>query len=481
MIKHLFLISFLSFLIIANAQEKKYAIWNFETNDRIFSHPIKNGNTVYFGSNDKNFYAIDATTREKLWNFKTDHKIQSSAIVHDKIVYFKSGNDIYALNKKTGKELWNCKNTNKKDSEKLDPWDYHHGAPVINNSIIYFGLADGKLCGFDLKTGNLKMQYTAIDSAAIRCTPAIQNNFLYFGDWKGKIYAYDLSSNDTLWTYQTYKKQLYPTFGQINTELVIYDTLLVFGARNPEMQILNINTGKPVWNYIDKNGGWISGDPIVVSDTLYIGGSDNHKLIAFDIHTGKKLWEYEFLFNSFSKPLIYKDYILFTTGDAYSVFGTGSGHGYLYALNRNNGTIKNFALIGGNVYSSPVIYNNNIFLSSEDNHLYAIDLKSFISNAPELIKIGYKSVDILKISPNPFKDSIRVNYKVHYETNISAKITDINGKETKNLYLGKKAKGEHSIIWNGKDNSGKIVPKGYYFFEISSGQFYKNSIIQKSE
>jgi len=252
-----------------------------------------------------------------------------------------------------------------------------------------------------------------------------------------------------------------------------------FGGRNPELQVLDKTNGTLKWRYIEKDGGWISGDPVVKNDTLYIGGSDNHEMFAFNVFTGEKYWEYLFLNNTFTKPVLYKNYLFFTTGDAYSVFGSSNGRGYLYALERKNGNIKNVAFFNGNIHSSPVVINDVIFLTSEDHTLYAIDANEFINMESDLKVSGYNAIDSLKVSPTSFSDSVQIDYQVNYKTRILVKITNLDENEIKEIESGIKPKGEYSIIWSGKDNSGKKVGDGNYFVEISSGDFYLKTFVQK--
>ena len=347
------------------AQEKPFVIEKFDSKARISSNPVVNNKQIYFGNDDGVFFALDVITLEKRWSFKTASIIRSKPVVRENIVYFKSGFDVYALHSQTGEKIWSHSKQASKEATQQDYWDYHSGIPVIHKSMIYFGFEDGAIYGFDLETGEIKVRLKADDAASIKSGLFVDRDVLYFGDWNGKLYAYDLNKKERLWKYDTYEKQEYPTFGQINTELTIYKDLLFFGARNPEFQVIDIKSAQKKWSFIEKDGGWISGDPLIYKDTLFIAGSDNHKLFAFDPVSGDKFWEYEFLFNNFSKPVIYKDYILFTTGDAYSVYGKSKGFGYLYALNRKDGSIVNFSLIGGNLNSTPVINNVNVFFCSE--------------------------------------------------------------------------------------------------------------------
>ncbi len=238
--------------------QEEYVLWSFETGDRILSHPTVDGNIIYVGSNDNKLYAIDANSGEELWSFSTAYDVMSSVLINENMLYFECGNNCYALDKITGAELWMFSNDDPEGAEKLDPWDYHHASPVLDDTTVYFGCGDGRLYGFDKLNGELNFLYETIDSSAIRSTPVIQNGILYFGDWNGIIYALDILTHDTLWTQRTYGTQPYATFGMVNTQMIIHDTLLIFGARNPEVQVLNIHTGEVVWDYTVAGGGWIS-------------------------------------------------------------------------------------------------------------------------------------------------------------------------------------------------------------------------------
>jgi len=460
-------------------EEDETLIWTFKTNAKIMSHPIIEDDIIYFGSMDSVFYAVDIKTGSQLWNYKTSSTIQSKALINKDIVYFKSGNDVFALNKNSGQEIWKSVSDDKEGSAKIDLWDYHSGSAAIYESNIFFGLGNGILKGFDLKSGEIYIEIESKNHSPIKSGLVVEESVLYFGDWDGRIYAHNLELNKQIWMHKTYEKQLYPTFGQINTQLSIYKDLLFFGGRNPEMQVLNKNTGEVQWTYIEKDGGWISGDPLVMNDTLYIGGSDNHEMFAFNADTGEKYWTFEFLNNNFSQALVYNNYLLFTTGDAYNVYGKSPGKGYVYALNRSDGSIVNFTKVGGNIYSTLIEKNGILYLASADGKLYAMDLNKFLFEEPNLKSKGYNSIDITGISPSPFKSSVKITYNVNYNTNVNIRIIDLNEDEIVTLYSGNKTKGEHIATWDGKDNKGNLVPDAYYFVEVNSGIYFKKAIIQK--
>jgi flagellar basal-body rod modification protein FlgD len=58
------------------------------------------------------------------------------------------------------------------------------------------------------------------------------------------------------------------------------------------------------------------------------------------------------------------------------------------------------------------------------------------------------------------------NLEESAETTVT--VYDSNGLEIRRLYLGWKDEGEHNIDWDGRDESGEIVPDGAYTFEVTS-------------
>jgi len=72
--------------------------------------------------------------------------------------------------------------------------------------------------------------------------------------------------------------------------------------------------------------------------------------------------------------------------------------------------------------------------------------------------------------PNPFSDEITILFEIEQESFISLKIYDLSGKVVKTLINHNLASGKHSIIWNGRDNSEKELPAGFYVYEISTNK-----------
>jgi outer membrane protein assembly factor BamB len=82
---------------------------------------------VYVGSDDRNLYALDASTGAKLWSHTIDAGVGSSPAVSNGVVYI--GGDygnVYALNAKTGAELWRYVTRS---------WVYF-SSPAVSNGVV---------------------------------------------------------------------------------------------------------------------------------------------------------------------------------------------------------------------------------------------------------------------------------------------------------------------------------------------------------
>ena len=61
-------------------------VWEFTAGSFVLSNPLIYNGLVYFGSNDNNVYAVDATTGVKKWSFSTKAPIYSSALALDGVI-----------------------------------------------------------------------------------------------------------------------------------------------------------------------------------------------------------------------------------------------------------------------------------------------------------------------------------------------------------------------------------------------------------
>lgn len=358
-------------LTMVKAQELNL-VWKFQTGDRILASPIADNGTIYVGSEDRTFYAIDEKSGAEKWKFKTPDRILSTASIFENVIMFEAGNVYYALDKHTGKALWQFDPGYPLWGYKIDPYDDKRSKAVIHDGVFYIGSSIGVLYGFDAKTGAKVFSINADYNMPIRTTPVIHNNILYFGDWAGQLYAYNLAEKKAVWKKKTYESKPYDTFGGIASEILIHDDKLYFGARNPELQVMNPKTGELIWSFKDSTGGWIIGDPVILQNTLYIGGSDNHKMFAFDANSGSPKWTYDSQLNIYTKPIVNKDFVAFTAGNAYNPKSPGK----VMVVKTADGSLISEFEIPMASFSSPALSKNSLYFGCYDGALYKLSLSN---------------------------------------------------------------------------------------------------------
>lgn len=72
--------------------------------------------------------------------------------------------------------------------------------------------------------------------------------------------------------------------------------------------------------------------------------------------------------------------------------------------------------------------------------------------------------------PNPFNPSTTVSWSQPASSAVTFRTLDILGRTVYESELGVLPAGEHSIQWNGTNNSGSIVSSGIYFYQIITGK-----------
>ncbi len=72
-------------------------------------------------------------------------------------------------------------------------------------------------------------------------------------------------------------------------------------------------------------------------------------------------------------------------------------------------------------------------------------------------------------SPNPFNPSTSISFSLPEAGIASICVYDLKGRKTATLQNGFMGAGKHSIIWNGKDSTGRDVASGVYILRLEAG------------
>jgi hypothetical protein len=73
--------------------------------------------------------------------------------------------------------------------------------------------------------------------------------------------------------------------------------------------------------------------------------------------------------------------------------------------------------------------------------------------------------------PNPFNPITKIQFSVLEAGEVQLSIYNLQGQEVRTLVSGQMNPGRHAITWNGRDNSGKVVPSGVYLYKLRVNGF----------
>jgi hypothetical protein len=73
--------------------------------------------------------------------------------------------------------------------------------------------------------------------------------------------------------------------------------------------------------------------------------------------------------------------------------------------------------------------------------------------------------------PNPFNQSTKIEFTLAKSGFVSLTIYDLLGRKVGTLVSGHLPSGHKSILWDGKNDSGKDVASGIYFYKLRIGDF----------
>jgi hypothetical protein len=73
--------------------------------------------------------------------------------------------------------------------------------------------------------------------------------------------------------------------------------------------------------------------------------------------------------------------------------------------------------------------------------------------------------------PNPFNPETTISFSVKDKGHVKVNIYNVKGQLVKTLVNDNMNAGKHTIVWNGRDNAGKAVSSGVYFYKMSAGKY----------
>jgi outer membrane protein assembly factor BamB len=360
-----------------------------------FNPPVILDNTIYFGSDDGNFYALDIESGYMRWVFNTDGPINSVPAADDASIYFGSNDGrFYCVERETGRLRWS----------------FDTGKTVQSSTIKYkdhviFTSDAGATYFFD-PAGVEELNIP--NYVWLRHTFQLYEDVMYFAPGPQSeprsLGAYDINTGNYLWLLDTFgTNAIWYSFPALKGGLLFYGTA---GFPSDPLDLtyyaLDRQTGSEVWRNQDQSdiGVRTTISPfelfrnnLEVLDylapslwkNLVIFTSGDTTVRAYSQKSGSLAWTHSFQYPTSSPPTVAKDRVYFGVhGDNLSSGGSdgftdlgdalpGYTPAKIVCLSARTGRSLWELDIEGSILSGPVVAGNWIVFGTDQNVFYVLE------------------------------------------------------------------------------------------------------------
>ena len=463
--------------------------WSILLNLWVHSSPcVGPDGTVYVGSLDWNFCAIDPAGFLK-WRYRADWCVFSSPAIGPEGEIYVGSKDhhLYAFEDSVtyGKVRWAHPTGTFYDGHLVD------SSPAIGpNGTLYVGTDPYGAAGQDPvpvdtvfwainPDGSLKWTFVMGDGA--ESSPAIgPDGTIYVGSYDGNVYAIrdEGTHGQQLWAF--------PTGGVVDASPTVDGCGTIYiGSRDSTMYALNPD-GSLKWSF--KTGGDIESSVAVDKNGIIYFGSFDGNLYALgsvgpdvgavsinlpdEVNAGSvvipraRVRNYRVGAESFnvaclidtSDQVVYGDTLFITDlAETTSVLAMFSP----WSVSPDTGIVYNVTvttLLGGD---------NNTYNDTVTAQIPAV------ADLPSGNEGGQAPPFALSQSyPNPFSSTTTIQFSIEKRTQVGLKVYNIAGQLVRTLVNEELSPGVYSdVIWDGRDNNGRPVSSGIYFYRLVTRDF----------
>jgi len=341
---------------------------------RSLNPPVVIGDTIYFGSDDGNFYALDVESGYMRWVFKSGAEINSIPYADKDKVYFgcKDGK-LYALSRETGEIVWTFQTRSQINSQVQRYGDYI--IFVGDADAIYFLSPDGE------------EEFRIFNPGWYNYTFLVADDVMYMatGPRVELIGPYDINKREFLW-YLSYHEidAIWYSFSAVRGDLLYFGTADVYGGmylgyhaynrhtgevvwRQYKEGILNFKNFEDTWRYFIRNVDILDFmAPTVWRDLVIFTGGDCAAR-AFDADNGNLKWEQVFDTPVSSPPTIAAGRVYF------GLLGDDSTPPSLVCISARDGSLLWQMETEGSILSAPVIAGKRVIFGTDKSVFYVLE------------------------------------------------------------------------------------------------------------
>lgn len=354
---------------------------------RVDMTPTVENGTVFIGSGDQLFYAIDAATGKKKWSYEagpgmasnnnTDYPVPAATLKNGTVYFVTDG--LYALDALTGNRKWLF------ETWQANFFDRKHGpeGPVLGDGVIFLTLwayldpntRKSFLYAVDPESGKAKW-VTTVDAFGITAPVTAKGRAFFAVEEPGPtltssshretLYAINAADGQVKWKLGAGEK-----WGMAGL-LIVGDT--IYFCTDTNLVALELETGRQLWSFSADEISGIQADDQRLYVVTHQGSMMRPKdtLHALALSTGQEKWSQSF--SGSARVAIIQDGVVY------------AGRGHFEAIDAATGK-ELWSFKGTGPESARLISGGRIFLTSptvdyigtkrvDQGYLYAIDAKT---------------------------------------------------------------------------------------------------------
>jgi outer membrane protein assembly factor BamB len=342
---------------------------------RSLNPPIVMGDTIYFGSDDGNFYALDVESGYMRWVFKSGAEINSIPSSDKDNIYFGSKDGkLYALSCKTGEIVWAFQAESQINSQVQRYGDY----------VIFVGDADAVY--FLSPQG--EEQFRIRNPGWYNYSFLVDDGIMYMGTGPTVelVGPFNIKKREFLWFLDYHEMEaIWYSFTAVNKDLLYMGTAgVAMDTTYLGYHAFNRNTGEvvwrrylngkinkrdfgDVWDYFLRNLDVLDFmSPAVWKDLVIFTGGDNTAR-AFEAKSGELRWERVFNTPVSSAPTIASGRVYF------GLMGDNYNQPKLVCISAKDGIVLWQMETEGSILSAPVIAGKRVIFGTDKSVFYVLE------------------------------------------------------------------------------------------------------------
>lgn len=236
------------------------------------------------------------------------------------------------------------------------PLVFGGGSSASPEGRLYVGGENDLFYCLDASNGNYIWSFYRENGNFGSNSSVVWNNRVYIGNTLGGAFScLNALDGSLIWEYPY-------TQTDMNSPVVTEDSTIYVSEYDGNIFAFDAMSGDIRWSKWFCCGG--SSSPTISGDILYIGGGLGNNLIAIDRHTGDELWDYTADDRVRSSPVVVDNTVFFSSDDQ-----------SIYALDATTGSLiwETQVDSGGSFYTSPTI-DNGVLFQRTGNVISALDV-----------------------------------------------------------------------------------------------------------